>query len=122
MVCRSCGKSLPPKAALVSVASMQIAHLRAGQETANVAGALSPSTNHDFAESSRTIEDGQADAAAKSLLVIDSSTCDDPLNRCMTSIADLNTIPLNRLRRVTQTSRTIQRNRALLSRARPPSR
>ena len=45
-----------------------------------------------------------------------------PLNRCMTSITEQHTILLNRLRRVTQTSRTIQRNRQRLSQARQPSR
>ena len=57
-----------------------------------------------------------------------------PLNRCAVSIDKDNTIPLNRcvaliaehllnrLRRVTQPSRTIQRNRLRLSQARQPSR
>ena len=56
------------------------------------------------------------------------------LNRRMALIAEQNTIPLNRcvaliaehllnrLRKVTQTSRTIQRNRPRLSQARQPSR
>ena len=45
-----------------------------------------------------------------------------PLNRRMALIAEQNTILLNRLQRVTQTSRTIQRNRLRLSQARQPSR
>ena len=53
-----------------------VVHLRAGQETASVAGALSVKARRDAAESLRTTEDGSEGDSAESS-AIDSSRCDD---------------------------------------------